>query len=424
MNTAATEDLGGSGSQGPVAPVRIEVAGGAGAGRFITLESGTVFVGKHQSCDLVVDDASVSRRHLSVELLAGAVQVRDLGSRNGTVYLGARIQDARVPIGGSLKVGRVTLRFAPVVERAAPAPRDGFHGLIGSAVGMRRVFDALERVARESMAVLLQGESGTGKDSLARALHQASPRQAQPFVVFDCAAVAPQLLEAELFGHARGAFTGASAARAGPLELALGGTLFLDEVAELPKALQPRLLRVLDSGEFKRVGDNAVRRFSGRVVAATRTDLQAEVKAGNFREDLFFRLSSVVVKVPPLRERREDIPLLVERFAGEQVLSPSTLAAMQCDPWPGNVRELKNAVARVLALGTLGDEPAGAPGQDTDASFHAAREKLMDSFERDYLAVVLERHGGNISAAARGCGLSRRQFHRLLDKHALGRVDA
>ncbi len=415
-----TENL--SGPSERLEPVLVEAVDGPGKGAQRVLEVGTLTVGSDSSCDLVVADRSVSRRHATIELVPGAVKVRDLGSRNGTTYLGARIEQARVPLGGSVRIGRTTLRFSPLAPEVPPSEREELCGLIGRSLPMRRLFTLVEKLARSDATVLVRGESGTGKDAVARAIHQLSDRASSPFVVFECAAVNPNLVESELFGHARGAFTGADRARAGAVEAATGGTLYLDEVGALPLELQPKLLRVLESREFRRVGENLPRKTSMRVVASTHKDLEAEVKAGHFRSDLYFRLAVTVVEVPPLRKRPEDIPLLAAHFArrltGVDVpLNPATLAALQCDMWPGNVRELRNAVERVVTLGSLrGDAPEPEP---PPASFKEMRERFLSQFERDYLVALIERNDGNVSAAAREAKLARSQFYRLLARHGL-----
>jgi DNA-binding NtrC family response regulator len=403
-------------------PVMLEATAGPGAGVKARLDAGSIFVGSEPGeSGLRIEDTTVSRQHAAVELLPGAVRVRDLGSTNGTTYLGARISEAMVPLGGSITVGRTTLRFSPVSEAQQPiSSREELGGLYGKSVGMRRAFAVIERLAPLRGTVLFRGETGTGKTTGAKALHVLGSKPDAPFQVFDCAAVNPNLLESELFGHAKGAFTGAEKPRAGAVEAAMDGTLLLDEVGELLPELQPKLLRLLDQREFRRVGDGLVRKAQCQFVATTARDLEADVKAGRFRSDLYFRLAAAQVWLPALRERREDIPELARRFAEETshlkfALSPATLAELQSDQWPGNVRELRNAVERAVTLGAIGE----APEKSKPVNFKAAREKMLLDFERDYLQALLAAHRGNVSAASRESGLSRSQFYRLLEKHRL-----
>jgi DNA-binding NtrC family response regulator len=412
-------------------PVVVEAVEGPGKGPRATLAGGTLLVGSDPACGLPLVDPTVSRRHLMLELLPDAVQVIDLGSRNGTRYLGARIREARVPVGGSVAVGKTTLRIRLASEQQrAISDREELHGLIGKSVAMRQLFADLERLGPQRAPVLIRGETGSGKEMVARALHALSGTEEQrgPFVVFDCSSVSPNLLESELFGHVKGAFPGADEDRVGVVEAANGGTLFLDEIGELPLAQQPKLLRLLETQEYRRVGDGGeVRRSSFRLLSATHRDLEAEVRAKRFREDLYFRLAVTSVTLPPLRERPEDIPLLASHFARQLTgmditLEPATLAALQCDPWRGNVRELRNAVQRVVALGSAETAPSEQPSA-TPMAFNEARDKLLEQFERDYLTTLLARHKRNISAAARESKLSRSQFYRLLERHKLARAE-
>jgi two-component system, NtrC family, response regulator GlrR len=301
---------------------------------------------------------------------------------------------------------------------------------------MLQLFTSLTRIAPSELSVLIEGETGTGKELVAESLHRASSRAAGPFVVFDCSSVAPTLVESELFGHERGAFTGAVSARAGVFELAQGGTLFMDELGELPKDLQPKLLRVLEKREVRRVGGSQPIPIDIRLIAATNRNLRAEVKRGAFREDLYFRVAGAQVEVPPLRERLDDLPLLIDEFLAES--QPArTLAEIPSDVWdtfkshgwPGNVRELRNAVQRMLvtpehaleARDLFAAQPQEEPAQSTVEfrSLRGARREASVRFEREYLRALLLRAGGNITVAAALAQVSRQAIHKLITKHRL-----
>jgi len=292
---------------------------------------------------------------------------------------------------------------------------------------MRQVFALLERVAPTQTTVLVDGETGTGKELVAEAIHEESPRAAGPFIVFDCSAVSSSLIESELFGHARGAFTGAVTDRAGAFELADGGTIFLDEIGELPLDLQPKLLRVLERREVRRLGSADTTNVDVRVIAATNRSLAAEVDAGRFREDLFYRLEVVHVTLPPLRERPDDIAPLARRFAAElgqpTALSDRTLRGFETQAWPGNVRELRNAVARAVSLGEPQGEAGAAPPNpfavDLAMPLKIAREQIADAFEERYLLAALAQTGGNVTRAAEIAGVSRKFIQRAVKRYGL-----
>jgi DNA-binding NtrC family response regulator len=379
-------------------------------------------------------------------VVGDGILVKDLGSTNGSFFQGGRFESIRVGPGAELTIGKTELRIeAEGREREVlpPSPHDRFGDLLGDSLRMRHVFAVLERVAMTDACVLVHGETGTGKELVAEAIHRASPRGKKAFVVCDLASLPKTLIESELFGHIRGSFTGADRDREGAFEAADGGTLFLDEVGELELDVQPRLLRALERHQVKPVGATAYRTVDVRVVAATNRDLQAEVKAGRFREDLYHRLAVVSVKLPPLRDRPEDIPRLVTHFLGSVTkdppqVPPSTMAALRAHEWPGNVRELRNVIERAVSLGAgapmldaalFGFEPplpmappegASAPPRvDTDVPFKEAKERLVDAWEREYVKQLLERAEGNISLAARQGGIDRVYLHRLLKKHGL-----
>ncbi|MDI1483280.1 sigma 54-interacting transcriptional regulator [Polyangium sp. y55x31] len=396
-----------------------------------------VVVGSGIECDLVVDDPYVSRRHCQLVMTTRGVVVRDLGSRNGIWVQKIRVVEAVLPPGAGVSLGKLSLTVeAEGAVRVPLSAGEQFGEAVGKSMAMRALFARLQRAAETDEPVLMLGESGTGKELLARAIHQTSPRRGGPFVVFDCGAVAPSLVESELFGHEKGAFSGAQSARVGLLESANGGTLFLDELGELPLDLQPKLLRALESRQVKPVGGNRMRPLDLRVVAATHRDLKARVSSGEFREDLYYRLAVVEVRVPPLRERRDDIPVLVERLLAQRTppctlaeLPPNTLEMLAGHTWPGNVRELRNTLARLILF--RGGEGGSLPGLEGDAKsvtaapvplrmpFHEAREVVLEDFERRYAAEHLRAHEGNVSAAARAMGVSRQFLHKLISEHGL-----
>ncbi|MBX3128740.1 MAG: sigma 54-dependent Fis family transcriptional regulator [Polyangiaceae bacterium] len=403
-----------------------------------------VTIGKAPDNDVVLPDDTVSRHHCVLERGAGGVAVRDLDSTNATRVAGTKVREATISPGASLRVGDVELilRTEPNRAQILPSEHDTFGEAIGPSLAMRTVFGLLEHIAGTEAPVLLEGETGTGKDVLARSIHVQSPRSSQPFVVVDCGAVSYNLLESELFGHERGAFTGAVSTRIGAFEAARGGTVFLDEVGELPLDVQPKLLRVLESGEFRRVGGNRVQRAEARIIAATKRNLRGEVERGKFREDLYFRLAVVPVTVPPLRSRREEVPALVAHFltaaakrdprAASVTLSRDTLAALSAHDWPGNVRELRNVLDRALYVATasgqaelrLVDLPVTAAASQTnlgdfapDKSYRETRSEFEAEFERAYVTWLLDRHDGNVSAAAREARMDRKHLSDLARKH-------
>jgi len=407
-------------SAAPV-PVRLVVLAGPDAGLQLEVREGTVLVGTHADCQLKLTDPGVSRRHLSLELTTTRVRVADLGSKNGTRYLGARLTRLEIPLGGSLELGATTLAVLPLLRPGALSEKQALGELLGRSAPMRRLFAQLEQVAPTDASVLVRGETGTGKELVARTLHALSARASGPLIIVDCGALTSSLVSSVLFGHVRGAFTGAVKDSEGLIEAASGGTLFLDEVASLPAELQPVLLRVLESRTFQRVGEGKVRNADFRLVAATTRELQREAKEGRFRSDLYFRLASITLELPPLRDRLEDVPLLAQHFASragaKTALPASALAGLSAWRWPGNVRELKNAVERAVTFGEapLPDQPAPAATED----FHQARDKALAAFERSYLEALLEKHKGAASAVAREAGIARSYLYRLLESHGL-----
>jgi len=427
------------------ASFRLVVVDGLDLGRELRVDGGEpsrLLVGKGPSADLKLVDPAVSRRHLALEIERGRLRVTDLGSTNGTQIDGHEVVDAFARGGETLRIGATSLQVERLVSSAEAPPSHGasrFARVIGASPAMRRLYPVFERLAASQVPVVIEGETGTGKEALAEALHEAGPRAALPFVVFDCTSVAANLMESELFGHERGAFTGASAARKGMFELAEGGTLLIDEIGDLDLPLQSKLLRAVERSEVRRVGASKSIRCNVRLIAATRRDLEREVQQGRFRDDLFHRLAVTRVELPPLRKRREDIPLLALHFwqslGGTPGGPPGTLVDTWCDmPWPGNVRELRNAVARRIALGELDRSARGGEGSAQPPSggesneleigdvlglnmpYPKARREVLESFTRRYVARALEGSGGNVAQAAAASGIARRYFQLLRDR--------
>ena len=405
------------------------------AGSHQKLLSERVGVGSAAGNDLEIADPTVSRIHAELDPREGSVWVRDLGSRNGTFVENVRVTDAEVPDGGSVLVGGTVLRIERIGQPTAIDlwPTHTFGQLVGKSVVMRELFARMNRIAGLDATVLIQGETGTGKELCAEAIHHASTRADRPFVVVDCAALPESLLEAELFGHVKGAFTGAATSRDGAFHEAEGGTVLLDEIGELPPGMQPKLLRVVETHAVRHIGETAYRKIDVRIMAASNRDLRTMVNAGAFREDLYFRLAVVPITMPPLRDRLDDVPLLVQRFAGPRastLLTPQLLQEIAVRPWPGNVRELKNFIDRVTALGTAEALALASPGTlprpsvelppvSIDRPFKSVREEWLNHLERHYVRQLLERHQRNISAAADAAGLDRTYLHRLIRKHGL-----
>jgi two-component system response regulator GlrR len=413
------------------------VLSGADAGATHASSGDRVILGTHESAGFVLHDEAVSRFHCELCLVDGRPVLRDLGSKNGTLLDGVAVGVAYPRAGSVLTLGRTEIRFElqrdPV--RLPLSTRDRFGRMVGTGVAMRRAFALLERAAASDATVLLEGETGTGKEVAAESIHLEGARRDGPFVVVDCAAIPQNLLESELFGHEKGAFTGASGAREGAFEAASGGTIFLDEIGELGLDLQPRLLRALERRHVKRVGGNAYVPVDVRVVAATNRNLRQEVNERRFRSDLYYRLAVVEVRLPSLRERREDLPALVEHIlaglgaAGDDAAAlrrPEFVAELARHEWQGNVRELRNYLERCLTLREEIPLVAGAPGEeggaalpDTSQPLRTARERWTRVLEKRYVEAVLARSGGNVAAAAREAGVDRMYFYRLLWKYGL-----
>ncbi|MFT3769096.1 MAG: sigma 54-interacting transcriptional regulator [Minicystis sp.] len=412
-----------------VTRVHLTVIEGPDAGAVRASSRPTMVIGSHESADLALSDRAVSRFHCELAVDGDRLHVRDLGSRNGTLVDGVTVIHAVVRSGAVITVGRTKLRVSvggdPV--KVPVAERTSFGLLVAQSPVMRAIFALLERAAASDATVLLEGETGTGKEAAAETIHREGARRDGPLVVVDCGAVPAELLESELFGHEKGAFTGALKARPGAFQAANGGTIFLDEIGELAPALQPKLLRALQERQIKRVGTDRYVPVDVRVIAATNRNLRAEVNAGRFRADLYYRLAVLEIRLPPLRERREDLPLLVEhmltrlnvqdRPGVRELFTESLLQELSRHAWPGNVRELGNYVERCLALRAIAElpPPLAEPGDKPLLSLKAARE----AFERAYLVDILERHGGNVTASARAAGVDRIQFYRMLWRNGL-----
>ena len=413
------------------------VVDGQDRGRTLTLdgrESAPVLVGTGPACEFRLTDPGVSRRHLALDVDGSRLRVRDMGSTNGTYVDRVSVVEAHIRGGEELRLGSTLLRVhREQASGDSSLPLTSHFGrVIGWSREMRRLYPLCERLAQCAVPVIIEGETGTGKEVLAESLHEQGPRATGPFVVFDCTAVPANLAESELFGHERGAFTGAVALHRGVFERADGGTLLIDEIGELEATLQPKLLRALERGEARRVGGDNPIRFDVRVLAATRRDLDREVQAGRFRDDLFHRLAVARIELPPLRRRRGDVALLVSHFAkslGGQVgeLPADLVKRWEDSDWPGNIRELRNAVARWLALGDLGDllQRESAPAEDDlvggvlsrNLPFMDARATVIEEFERRYLDRILAAHGGNVTRAAEASGIGRRYVHKMLARH-------
>ncbi len=410
-----------------LAQCKLVVVKGASRGKEHVLSGDVIRVGKAEDNDLVLPEETVSRVHLEILRDAKGYLLRDLHSTNGTFLDGAEIREAYIRAGSVITVGTVQLKFQPFEERLEifPSPRESLGDLHGRSRKMRELFGLIERVAPTEATILVEGEPGTCKDTAARAIHAASRRKGGPFVVVDCRAQSGQPMESELLGHEKGAFPGAHAARQGAFELSAGGTLYLDEIGDLSLDLQPKLLRVLEQREARRTGGNRAIKVDVRVIASSRLDLKREAERGKLREDLYFRLSQVVVRVPPLRERREDIPLLIEQARAkhkELALDPAAEAGLAAHDWPGNVRELMSVLERGIPVGAggpgamaMGAQPE--PEFDSHRSYRDNKDRWEREFEVRYLRWLLGRAEGNISRAAREADMDRKYLHKLLKKH-------
>jgi DNA-binding NtrC family response regulator len=418
------------------APIAARIVVDGDASRQIVLREGTCRIGTSSDCDLVLDDPTVSRFHVELSLTERGVAVVDLGSRNGTFYLEQRVEKMVLGLGSRLQVGRATISLEPDdadLKTTVDYPGQNYGRILGRSAPMKQLFARMLRLEGSLVPVLVEGESGVGKELVANALHDRSKVGAGPFVAVNCGALARELILSELFGHKRGAFTGAHDARKGAFEIADGGTLFLDEIGELPLDVQPVLLRALETSEIRPLGSETTKKVQVRIVAATHRDLAADVAAGRFRQDLFYRLAVVRLSIPPLRARLEDVPFLAADFArsaGIGELDASLIEKIKARPLAGNVRELRNLI---LAYGALGELPA--PGElrvdllegalvelvDLHKSYADQKDALVDRFTRIYLRTLLAHASGNQTLAARLANLDRGYLGRLIAKYDLFR---
>jgi DNA-binding NtrC family response regulator len=418
----------------------LRVVDGPGAGQSFESTGERTSIGSHPLNGVLLDERTVSRFHCELLVDDKGVWAKDLGSRNGTVLDGVLVKEAAVRNGSLLQLGRMGLRFELSGERTklelSEHPR--FGSLVGSSVAARMSFALMERAAASEVTVLLEGETGTGKSQAAESIHRQSSRRDHPFLVVDCGAMPPNLLESELFGHEKGAFTGALTRRVGVFEEARGGTVFLDEIGELPLELQPKLLRVLEAREIRRLGTNSYTPVDVRIITASNRDLRAEVNGGRFRSDLYFRLAVVKIPLPPLRQRAEDVPLIVSKLLSglgadlrvkATLDDPAFIAKLQRAAWPGNIRELRNHLERCLVLqqtllpgeGEVVGGPAdtGPSTIDPRVPYPEARRQALDAFERKYVEALLQLHGGKVSQAAASADIDRVHLYRLIKRHRI-----
>ena len=420
-------------------------------GKKYSLNKNITNIGKKEDNDIILSDKAISRQHAEIEYKSDSFLLKDLESTNGTYVNGTRVKAAYLLPGDRVKIGRTVMEFTAYDEKVKidPSDKTEFGKLVGSSAKMRQIFTILERISPTLATVVVEGGTGTGKDLVAQAIHEHSPRRNRPFVVFDCSAVAPNLIESELFGHEKGAFTGAIKSRKGAFEEANTGTIFLDEIGEMTLDLQPKLLRALEQREIKRVGSNSTSKIDVRIVCATNKILRNEVKEGRFREDLYYRLSVVKIRLPSLAERPEDIEKLIERFLTSSkfnLLPDGSFKVTKVDDdalktlkrylWPGNVRELLNVVERSISFAE-GDtitksnlnyvfsemdqqeEYTERLPPSADMPFKDAKQQVVEHFEKEYLEELLKRNNYNISAAAREAKIDRKHIRNLLKKYGI-----
>ncbi len=453
----------------PVQKISLEVVDGEDTGEAAIFEKPVIRIGADPLCDIILSDPTVSRTHAEIRRRGENLELVDLDSTNGTFLDGLQIGRSAIRPGVTFKVGRTSIRLTVQTESipVEMTDRTRYGEIIGQSQALREIFSILDRVAPSDLSVVIEGETGTGKELIAQALHEHSNRVSEPFVVFDCSAFPASLLESELFGHEKGAFSGAMNRHRGVFERADGGTIFFDELGEMDIEFQAKFLRVLETGDVRRVGGEKTFNVDVRVVAATNRNLEELVEEKKFRRDLFYRLAKVRFRLPALRDRVEDIPLLAEHFLdllarddrAKPLLTEDAVRALQLYQWPGNIRQLKNVIEKAVALsasGTIGGDylrselgldggenpgvglpamtttaaPTGSVGNNLFAAkikdgdggfvpFRDAKDALVSAFEEKYLRDLLEHTKENISAAAREADIDRRHLYRLLKKHGL-----
>jgi DNA-binding NtrC family response regulator len=426
------------GMEFPLRRGKLVVVSGTDLQKTFSTEGKEVTIGSQGDNHCVLNDPTVSRHHAAIEETEEGYVLRDLGSTNGTFLSGIPIKEAYLEYGSIIGLGNTRLQFVPLEETVEipPSQENYFGDVFGGGIEMKRIFTMLKKISPTDITVTIEGETGTGKELVARAIHSRSQRVKGPFVVIDCGSISKSLIESELFGHEKGAFTGATQARRGAFEMANGGTIFIDEIGELGLEMQPKLLRVLEQREVRRLGGNEVFKVNVRVIAATNRDLASEVQRGRFREDLFYRISVVKVHLPPLREKGEDIPFLAQQFArefreqygsgGDAAVSVEALEILRHYHWPGNVRELRNVITRAMAMGdgtVLQPRdfimPLPAEGRPQGSTLDSLVGKTLEEIEKAAIMKTLEAHGGNKSAAARVLGIAYSTLYEKIKKYEL-----
>ena len=429
---------------------QLVVLEGPNKNKKIILNKNLTTIGKRETNDIVLIDKTISRNHLEIEYASDSFLLKDLGSTNGTYINGTKVKEAYLVPGDVIKIGNTLVEFQAFDEKVAiePSAKEIFGMMVGKSRKMRQIFAILEKIAPSNASVIIEGETGTGKDLVAQAIHEHSARRSKPYVVFDCTGVAANLIESELFGHEKGAFTGAVRSRPGIFESANGGTVFIDEIGDLPIDLQPKLLRALESREVRRGGSNAPTKIDVRVLSATNRNLKKDVGEGRFREDLYYRMSVVKISLPPLRDRTEDIPLIVERILSNSKFNKTATALkvvrvedealklLMRYPWPGNVRELANVMERACAFvdgdtiarnhldfifAEMGGDEERTDRMRIDANLplKEAKQQIVEVFEKEYLEDLLKRNNHNLSKAAREAKVDRKHIRNLLKKYGI-----